>query len=139
MFEPGVSSCCRGPLAPSGFARTVKSRQLAAFLLVLVSQFPPHHGCTAAGSASSPEPLRGFLDGLNLAPDLLGGQAVQPALPCDHQDGEQQRQDQDHGLEPPKEVLLHDGGAAAGGGVREADIHSQRDYTSLEPLKDWRQ
>lgn len=64
--------------------------------------------------------LCGLLDGLDLAPDLLGGQAVQPALPCDHQDSKQQRQNQDHSLEPPEEVLLHDGRAAAGGGVREA-------------------
>lgn len=65
--------------------------------------------------------LSGLLDGLDLAPDLLGGQAVQPALPCDHQDGEQQRQNQHHGLKLPEEVLLHDSRAAAGGGVREAE------------------
>lgn len=65
--------------------------------------------------------LRGLLDGLDLAPDLLGGQAVQPALPCDHQDGEQERQNQHHGLKPPEEVLLHDSRAAAGGEVREAE------------------
>lgn len=65
--------------------------------------------------------LRGLLDGLDLAPDLLGGQAVQPALPCDHQDGEQQRQNQHHGLKPPEEVLLHDSRAAAGEGVRETE------------------
>lgn len=65
--------------------------------------------------------LGGLLDGLDLAPDLLGGQAVQPALPCDHQDGEQQRQNQHYSLKPPEEVLLHDSRAAAGGGVREAE------------------
>lgn len=58
--------------------------------------------------------LCGLLDGLDLAPDLLRSQAVQPALPCDHQDGKQKCQNQDHGLEPPEEVLLHEGRAAAG-------------------------
>lgn len=40
---------------------------------------------------TGPGPGPGVLDGLDLAADLLGGEAVEPALPDDHEYGEERR------------------------------------------------
>lgn len=55
-----------------------------------------------------------LLDGLDLSADLLRGEAIQPALADDHQDGEDDRQSQHGRLKLPEEMLLHQGGATAG-------------------------
>lgn len=47
------------------------------------------------------------LDGLNLAADLLGGEAIEPALTDDHHDGKHRRQSQHGRLKLPEEMFLH--------------------------------
>lgn len=60
--------------------------------------------------------VSGVLDGLDLAADLLGGKAVEPALTDDHQDAKESRQSQHGRLELPEEMFLHHSGATARGG-----------------------
>lgn len=56
-----------------------------------------------------------ILDGLDLPTDLLRGEAVEPALPGDYQDSEEQRQSQHGRLELPEEMFLDHSGATAVG------------------------
>lgn len=59
------------------------------------------------------DPGSGVLDGLDLTPDLFGGEAVEPALTDDNQDGKQNRQTQHGCLELPEEMFLHESRSTA--------------------------
>lgn len=68
--------------------------------------------CCSTKTTLGPRPGPGpgvsvVLDGLNLAADLLRGEAVEPALTNDHQDAEERRQSQHGCLKLPEEMFLH--------------------------------
>lgn len=89
--------------------------------------------CRADLLSLSPSPLGAGsdpgLDGLYLPADLLRGEAVQRALPSNHQEGEERRQAQHGAFKLPEQVLLHQAGAAARGGGGNQQVTDRKQQT----------